>query len=299
MPAATPPSKSSRSSSAHRARHLWQGRRHPLALITCSRAAIAHRRLPGVARPLLAKRSAKSFHCSFQRIQFTSDLLPAMFSASASTTESRDFEFRSGPIFANVVSLTKSSHHPAHAICASRTMNEARSPSTARAPAAAALSRDRHAKSRRASRHLSPAGIAARPFFDAHQNGLSLARNGTEILRKPLAIILSIARFDCGCQRCAGHAERRCHIKVRLQPARLCSRDRHLTARASSSRLASARGTLMLQRAAQARAYLDGATIASRRLQTAPFLFLSPRCRSSRHASLRKNRNQIPFFRYR
>src|SRR6267142_1561170 len=34
------------------------------------------------------------------------------------------------------------------------------------------------AKSCRASRHLSPARIAARPISDAHQNGLSLARNG-------------------------------------------------------------------------------------------------------------------------
>ena len=58
----------------------------------------------GVGKTTLAQALAKSFHCSFQRIQFTSDLLPSdVLGVSVYNPESRDFEFRSGPIFANVV----------------------------------------------------------------------------------------------------------------------------------------------------------------------------------------------------
>ena len=52
----------------------------------------------------LAQALAKSFHCTFQRIQFTSDLLPSdVLGVSVYNPESREFEFRHGPIFANVV----------------------------------------------------------------------------------------------------------------------------------------------------------------------------------------------------
>ena len=60
--------------------------------------------VPGVGKTTLAQALAKSFHCSFQRIQFTSDLLPSdVLGVSVYNPESREFEFRSGPIFANVV----------------------------------------------------------------------------------------------------------------------------------------------------------------------------------------------------
>src|SRR3979490_1441214 len=60
--------------------------------------------VPGVGKTTLAQAIAKSFHCSFQRIQFTSDLLPSdVLGVSVYNPESREFEFRSGPIFANVV----------------------------------------------------------------------------------------------------------------------------------------------------------------------------------------------------
>ncbi|HYL86582.1 MAG TPA: MoxR family ATPase [Candidatus Angelobacter sp.] len=60
--------------------------------------------VPGVGKTTLAQALAKSFHCTFQRIQFTSDLLPSdVLGVSVYNPESRDFEFRPGPIFANVV----------------------------------------------------------------------------------------------------------------------------------------------------------------------------------------------------
>jgi len=60
--------------------------------------------VPGTGKTTLAQALAKSFHCSFQRIQFTSDLLPSdVLGVSVYNPESREFEFRPGPVFANVV----------------------------------------------------------------------------------------------------------------------------------------------------------------------------------------------------
>jgi MoxR-like ATPase len=60
--------------------------------------------VPGTGKTTLAQALAKSFHCSFQRIQFTSDLLPSdVLGVSVYNPESREFEFRHGPVFANVV----------------------------------------------------------------------------------------------------------------------------------------------------------------------------------------------------
>jgi MoxR-like ATPase len=76
-----------------------------LALITLlARGHLLIEDVPGVGKTTLAQALAKSFHCTFQRIQFTSDLLPSdVLGVSVYNPESREFEFRSGPIFANVV----------------------------------------------------------------------------------------------------------------------------------------------------------------------------------------------------
>jgi len=60
--------------------------------------------VPGVGKTMLAKALAKSIDCSVRRIQFTPDLLPSdITGVSAYNQERRDFEFKAGPIFANVV----------------------------------------------------------------------------------------------------------------------------------------------------------------------------------------------------
>jgi MoxR-like ATPase len=75
------------------------------ALITLlARGHLLIEDVPGVGKTTLAHALAKSFHCSFQRIQFTSDLLPSdVLGVSVYNPETREFEFRSGPVFANVV----------------------------------------------------------------------------------------------------------------------------------------------------------------------------------------------------
>jgi len=60
--------------------------------------------VPGVGKTTLAHSLARSFNCSFQRIQFTSDLLPSdVIGISIYSRENGHFEFRPGPIFANIV----------------------------------------------------------------------------------------------------------------------------------------------------------------------------------------------------
>jgi len=59
---------------------------------------------PGVGKTLLAKALARSVRCRFARIQFTPDLLPSdVTGVSVFNQKTGEFEFRPGPIFANIV----------------------------------------------------------------------------------------------------------------------------------------------------------------------------------------------------
>jgi len=60
--------------------------------------------VPGVAKTMLARALAKSVGCSFKRIQCTPDLLPTdVTGASIFNQKTAEFEFRRGPIFAQIV----------------------------------------------------------------------------------------------------------------------------------------------------------------------------------------------------
>jgi MoxR-like ATPase len=81
----------------------------PAAIRTAVTALLAEGHLliedvPGVGKTMLAKTLARSIDCSVRRVQFTPDLLPSdITGVSVYNQDVRNFEFRPGAIFANVV----------------------------------------------------------------------------------------------------------------------------------------------------------------------------------------------------
>ena len=59
--------------------------------------------VPGLAKTLLVNTVAQALGLSFNRIQFTPDLMPSDITGSEVLSEERKFEFVKGPLFANIV----------------------------------------------------------------------------------------------------------------------------------------------------------------------------------------------------
>ncbi|QNO38180.1 MoxR family ATPase [Protaetiibacter sp. SSC-01] len=83
------------------------GKRDVIELATTVLLAEGHllvEDVPGVGKTMLARALAKSVDCTVNRIQFTPDLLPSdITGVSVYNQATRDFEFKPGPVFANIV----------------------------------------------------------------------------------------------------------------------------------------------------------------------------------------------------
>jgi len=83
------------------------GKRNTIKLVLTAIMSNGHALIddvPGVGKTTLAKSLAKSLGCTFKRIQFTPDLLPAdITGTSIFNQKTSEFEFRRGPIFAQFV----------------------------------------------------------------------------------------------------------------------------------------------------------------------------------------------------
>src|SRR5687767_2047088 len=67
--------------------------------------------VPGVGKTVLARSLAKSIECRFSRIQLTPDLLPAdVLGVSVFDAKTSDFQFKPGPVFANIILADEINH---------------------------------------------------------------------------------------------------------------------------------------------------------------------------------------------
>ncbi len=70
--------------------------------------------VPGIAKTLSAKLLAQSMHIDYSRIQFTPDLMPSdILGTSVFNPKTTEFEFRSGPVFSNLVLIDEINRAPA------------------------------------------------------------------------------------------------------------------------------------------------------------------------------------------
>jgi MoxR-like ATPase len=87
--------------------HVIIGKRNAVELLLIALLCRGHVLLedvPGTGKTTLAKSIARSIGCTFKRIQFTPDLLPSdVTGISIFNQQSREFEFRPGPVIAQIV----------------------------------------------------------------------------------------------------------------------------------------------------------------------------------------------------
>jgi MoxR-like ATPase len=267
-----------------------------LALITLlARGHLLIEDVPGVGKTTLAQALAKSFHCTFQRIQFTSDLLPSdVLGVSVYNPESREFEFRSGPIFANVVladEINRTTPRTQSALL--EAMNEAQvtvDGKTLQLPHPFLVIATQNPVEHHGTYPLPESQLDR--FLMRIKMGYPSHETEREILRKHIHDD-SIAALEpiAGVRDVLEMQEAVARVKVDASLHDYALEIVNRTRKTEQLALGvSPRGTLMLQRAAQARAFLDGRDycLPDDFKQLAVAVFSHRVVASSRHASLQK-----------
>jgi MoxR-like ATPase len=267
-----------------------------LALITLlARGHLLIEDVPGVGKTTLAQALAKSFHCSFQRVQFTSDLLPSdVLGVSVFQPNSHEFEFRPGPLFANVVladEINRTTPRTQSALL--EAMNEAQitvDGKTYPLPQPFLVIATQNPIEHHGTYPLPESQLDR--FLMRIKMGYPSAETEREILRRrafdnPMEKLEPVADVS----EVLAMQEAVTHVKVDASlhdyALEVVNRTR------ASDQLAlgvSPRGTLMLQRAAQARAFLEGRDycVPDDFKQLAVSVFAHRVVASARHASLQR-----------
>ena len=270
-----------------------------LSLITLlARGHLLIEDVPGVGKTTLAQALAKSFHCTFQRIQFTSDLLPSdVLGVSVYNPEAREFEFRSGPIFANVVladEINRTTPRTQSALL--EAMNEAQvsiDGKTMPLPQPFLVIATQNPVEHHGTYPLPESQLDR--FLMRIKMGYPSPETEREILRKRVGTLredlLATLEPIADVSEVLAMQDSVAQIKV---DSSLHDYALDIVNRTRTSELlalgVSPRGTLMLQRAAQARAFLDGRDycLPDDFKQLAVPVFSHRVVASSRHASLQK-----------
>jgi len=267
-----------------------------LALITLlARGHLLIEDVPGVGKTTLAQALAKSFHCTFQRVQFTSDLLPSdVLGVSVYNPESREFEFRQGPIFANIVladEINRTTPRTQSALL--EAMNEAQVTVDGRSmplpqPFLVIATQnpvEHHGTYPLPESQLDRFLMRVKMGYPSHETEREILRSRTGddpvTALEPTADVTDVLSMQEVVTRV------RVDSSLHDYALEIVNRTR------KSDQLAlgvSPRGTLMLQRAAQARAFLDGRDfcIPDDFKELAVPVFAHRVVASSRHASLQK-----------
>jgi MoxR-like ATPase len=267
-----------------------------LALITLlAKGHLLIEDVPGVGKTTLAQALAKSFHCSFQRIQFTSDLLPSdVLGVSVYNPESREFEFRHGPIFANVVladEINRTTPRTQSALL--EAMNEAQvtvDGRTLQLPQPFLVIATQNPVEHHGTYPLPESQLDR--FLMRVKMGYPSHETEREILRSrstddPVATLEPVADVA----DVMAMQETVAHVKVDTSLHDYALEIVNRTRKSDQLALGvSPRGTLMLQRAAQARAFLDGRDfcLPDDFKQLAVSVFSHRVVPSARHASFQK-----------
>jgi len=267
-----------------------------LALITLfARGHLLIEDVPGVGKTTLAQALAKSFHCTFQRVQFTSDLLPSdVLGVSVYQPDAREFEFRPGPLFANIVladEINRTTPRTQSALL--EAMNEAQitvDGKTHPLPQPFLVIATQNPVEHHGTYPLPESQLDR--FLMRIKMGYPTHETEREILRRrafdnPIESLESVADVSdvLAMQDSVTHV--RVDASLQDYALEIVNRTRN------SDQLAlgvSPRGTLMLQRAAQARAFLEGRDycVPDDFKQLAVSVFAHRVVASSRHASLQK-----------
>ena len=267
-----------------------------LALVTLlARGHLLIEDVPGVGKTTLAQALAKSFHCSFQRIQFTSDLLPSdVLGVSVYNPETREFEFRHGPIFANIVladEINRTTPRTQSALL--EAMNEAQVTVDGRTlplpqPFLVIATQnpvEHHGTYPLPESQLDRFLMRVKMGYPSHETERAILRSRTTddpvTALEPVADVADVFAMQETVARV------RVDTSLHDYALEIVNRTR------KSDQLAlgvSPRGTLMLQRAAQARAFLDGRDfcLPDDFKQLAIPVFAHRVVPSARHASLQK-----------